>query len=47
MLVFSARRRDRCGICDEDIHEGDDATYVDDQICHAKCASEDDDFVEE
>lgn len=35
--VFEARYGGRCGVCDEQIKPGDQATYVDDEIAHAAC----------
>jgi len=37
MGEFEARYGGRCGVCDEPIHVGDSATYVDDEIAHAAC----------
>lgn len=37
MSTFTARYPSRCGVCDGRIREGDDATYVDDEIAHAHC----------
>lgn len=27
-----------CGLCDDEIKEGDECVYVDDEPCHLKCA---------
>lgn len=37
MTTFEARYPGRCGVCDEGIRPGDDATFVDDEIAHARC----------
>lgn len=34
-----------CGICDDDIKQGDECVYVDDEACHLRCA-EDEEGVE-
>ena len=36
-MTFEARYPGRCGVCDERIQPGDQATYVDDEIAHATC----------
>lgn len=36
--VFIAAFRGPCGLCDEDIRDGDEAVYVDDEPCHLRCA---------
>lgn len=37
-MTFTARYPGRrCGVCDERINVGDEATFVDDEMCHATC----------
>lgn len=37
-VVFEARYDGgRCGLCDEPLVEGDRLTYVEDELCHARC----------
>lgn len=38
---FVAEHETPCGLCEETIAEGDAAAYVDDEPCHASCATED------
>lgn len=40
MEPMTARRRSRCGACDELIEEGDEIVCVDDEWIHADCADE-------
>lgn len=35
--VFEAKYPGRCGECDRSISEGDDVTFEDDELIHAKC----------
>lgn len=37
MSTFEARYPGRCGVCDEAIKPGDQATFVEDEIAHATC----------
>ena len=37
MAEFEARYPGRCGVCDERINPGDMATFVEDEIAHARC----------
>lgn len=46
MRVFVAGFDSPCGLCDEDIKEGDEAVYVDDEPCHAECAEREGEPVE-
>lgn len=36
-MTFPARYPGSCGVCDEPIRPGDEATYVEDEIAHATC----------
>lgn len=36
-MAFEAKYSGRCGVCDESIKPGDQATYVEDEIAHATC----------
>ena len=36
-MTFEAKYAGRCGVCDESIKPGDQATYVEDEIAHANC----------
>lgn len=37
MSTFEARYPGRCGVCDERIQPGDQATYVEDEVAHVSC----------
>lgn len=37
MSTFEAKYPGRCGVCDERINPGDQATFVEDEIAHAAC----------
>ncbi|MCV7208378.1 hypothetical protein [Mycolicibacterium canariasense] len=40
--IFTARYDGRCGICPKPIRAGDTVTYVDDELVHNACATDDD-----
>lgn len=37
--VFEAMYHGRCAVCDDEINEGDEVTYDDDELVHVECAS--------
>lgn len=40
--IHRAMHRDRCGLCDEPIYEGDTITAVDGEWVHVQCAEDED-----
>jgi hypothetical protein len=38
VIVFIASFSGPCGLCEERIKPGDEAAFVDDEVCHADCA---------
>lgn len=36
-MTFTARWPGRCAACEDRIHEGDQVTYVDDELVHTAC----------
>lgn len=39
-MPWAAKFPGRCGLCDDPVLEGDECVYVDDEVCHADCASD-------